>query len=85
MSSLFDRPRHSGGAVRKIKDHIYEQFKFPESTLITVAELRCHEPGCPPVETVISAYHANLPNQDWRISKPIAEITLSDITGLVWP
>jgi len=54
MRGLFDSHRPDPKAVCRIKRLIAERFSLPESTTIAVAELRCHEPGCPPVETVIT-------------------------------
>ena len=58
MSNLFERKKIDGSAIRNIKELITIQFKLSENTTLAVAELRCHEPGCPPEETVITARHA---------------------------
>ena len=82
MPNLFDRTRPEGASVRRIKELISEGFGLPEITTLAVAELRCHEPGCPPIETVITARHADGPAQDWRIAKPIKDITSKDVESL---
>ena len=82
MQNLFDRTRPDGASVRRIKELISEGFSLPETTTLAVAELRCHEPGCPPVETVITARHIDGLVQDWRISKPIKDITSKDVEAL---
>ena len=66
MKNLFDRRRPNGAKVREIKDLVINYFGFPETTVLTVAELRCHDDGCPPVETVITARHSDSSIQDWR-------------------
>ncbi|MEM1265840.1 MAG: hypothetical protein AAGI50_07460 [Pseudomonadota bacterium] len=83
MPGLFDRHRPDGAAVRRIKADVAERFNLPETTTLTVAELRCHKPDCPPVETVITARHVDGTLLDWRIAKPIAEVDAADLVALV--
>ena len=40
MQNLFDRKRPAGAKVRGIKDLVITYFDFPETTVLTVAELR---------------------------------------------
>ena len=82
MSNLFERKKIDGSAIRNIKELITNQFKLSENTTLAVAELRCHEPGCPPVETVITARYKDGSINDWRIEKPINEIKKKDIEKL---
>ena len=82
MKNLFDRRRPNGAKVRGIKDLVITHFEFPETTVLTVAELRCHDDGCPPVETVITARHSDGSMQDWRLTKLIDEIEKQDIESL---
>jgi len=82
MNGLFDSNRPNPATVRQIKVLITERFELPESTTLAVAELRCHEPDCPPVETVITARHADGLVRDWRIAKPLNNIERADIEKL---
>ena len=82
MKNLFDRRRPNGAKVREIKDLVINYFGFPETTVLTAAELRCHDDSCPPVETVITARHSDSSTQDWRLTKPIDEIAKKDIESL---
>lgn len=79
MPGLFDRTRPDGDAIRRVKTMIANNFELPETTLLSVAELRCHEQGCPPVETVITARAADGGVNDWRIAKPVSDIDIADI------
>ena len=83
MQNLFNRTRPDRDAVRQIKELISAGFGLPDTTTIAVAELRCHEPGCPPIETVITARHIDGSVQDWRISKTIKDITSEDVDSLM--
>ena len=82
MSNLFERKTVDGNLVRAIKELVTNQFKLSVDTTLAVAELRCHEPGCPPIETVITARRKDGSISDWRIAKPINEIKQKDIESL---
>ncbi len=82
MRGLFDPKRPDPKAVRRIKMLIAERFDLPESTTLAVAELRCHEPDCPPVETVITARQADGSMRDWRVAKPLNDVERADIDML---
>ncbi|MCY4005670.1 MAG: hypothetical protein OXE84_02415 [Rhodobacteraceae bacterium] len=82
MSGLFDRNRPDPTAVRRIKMLIAERFALTESSTLAVAELRCHEPDCPPVETVITALETDGSMRDWRIAKPLSDVDRADIEML---
>ncbi|MCY3997164.1 MAG: hypothetical protein OXF07_13590 [Rhodobacter sp.] len=82
MRGMFDRSRPNPGAVRRVKAMVAERFGLPETTTLAVAELRCHEPDCPPVETVITAREADGSMRDWRVAKPLGDIGRADIEML---
>ncbi|MCY3983510.1 MAG: hypothetical protein OXC72_01175 [Roseovarius sp.] len=82
MRGLFDRNRPDPDAVRRIKMLVTERFGLPESTTLAVAELRCHEPNCPPVETVITAREDDGSMRDWRVAKPLSDVERVDIEML---
>ena len=56
-----------------------DKFYISEDSTISVAELRCHEPNCPPVETVFTVRSSDGSIKDWRISKSASEIQIKDI------
>ena len=56
-----------------------EKFSVSKDSTISVAELRCHEPNCPPAETVFTVRKSDGSIQDWRISKLASEIQIKDI------
>jgi hypothetical protein len=85
MQGLFDRKRPDAEAVRKVKAFVTERFGLPETTTLAVAELRCHEPGCPPIETVVTARDAEGGTINWRIAKPINDVTAADVETLESP
>ena len=68
--------------IRKLKIQISEKYQLPESTIISVAELACHEPDCPPIETVITARAEDGSIQNWKVGKSIDKIEESDLSRL---
>ena len=82
MINLFERSKPSGDALKRLKEAISDCFKIPEASTLAVAELNCHEPGCPPTETVITARSPDGTTTDWRVAKAIADIQETDINKL---
>ena len=80
---MFNRKRPAAGAVGHLKKLVAESLKLSEDTTLSVAELTCHEPGCPPVETVITARKTGGEQKNWRIAKPISEIKEADINEMI--
>ncbi len=79
MVGMFDKKTTNPEIIRNLKIEISEKFQLPENTMLSIVELRCHEPGCPPVETVITARSDDGTIKDWRVSKPASEIKKIDI------
>ena len=75
---MFNKKKPNAEAIIKLKNLFIKKFKLTESTILNVAELNCHEPGCPPTETVITARTNNKLTEIWRIHKPI-ELSLIHI------
>ena len=82
MISLFDRSKPSREAIKRVKEAVSDCFRIPETTRLAVAELNCHEPDCPPVETVITAHKEDGTIETWRIAKRIDDIEDRDILAL---
>ena len=76
----FFKKRAAPGHASQIKGWVAEHLGLSDADLVTIAELTCHEPDCPPVETVVTVHKADNSRQDWRIHKPISEIAASDVS-----
>lgn len=76
--------RSSGdrGRTGRIKGWVSRAFGLEDGTPMTVAELRCMEPGCPPVETVIAILGASGAPRQYKVHKPMSEVTFEDVAGL---
>ncbi len=81
MTSLFTRNKTPGRAGQ-IKAWVSQHLELTEADLVSVAELACHEPGCPPIETVVTVYGADGRHRTWRLHKPLAEIAAADVAAL---
>ena len=79
---LFKRPKASGRAG-SVKAWVIEGLGLNDSDLVTIAELMCHEPDCPPIETLISVHDIDGNRRDWRIHKSIADITKIDMRKIL--
>jgi hypothetical protein len=64
---------------RRVKAWVYEALHLSADVYVLVTELRCTEPGCPPLETVIAILDIPGDPRQFKIHKPIAEVILADI------
>jgi hypothetical protein len=63
--------------LKQIKTWVYQTLKINRETPISINQLQCHEPDCPPVETVIAIM--NTPPKQYKIHKPLSQISEADI------
>jgi len=82
MIDLFTR-RTAPGRAGQVKIWITEHLSLAQTDLVTVAELACHEPDCPPVETVVTVHTSADQRRVWHIHKPLADIDKTDILAAV--
>jgi hypothetical protein len=72
------RSREAGAGAGRVAALVRTALALEASDIVTVAELRCGVPGCPPVETVAlilrGAAHYRL-----RVFKPLAEVGAGDL------
>jgi hypothetical protein len=65
-------------ATRAVKDLVRKHFDLDGSANIFIAEIACAEADCPDTETVIAVFLGD-GRREFRICKPVAEITGADI------
>ena len=68
--------------IRNLKKIFSKKNQIPDTSILSIAELTCHEPNCPPIETIITERAMDGKVRNWRIGKPINEILESDIVNL---
>jgi len=82
MFNLFDNARPDPEAIARVKTWVAETFELPDDIMLSIAELRCSEHDCPPVETVITARGTDGEVKDWRIEIAIKDISMADVEAL---
>jgi hypothetical protein len=83
MRDLFGtQPRPDPAQLAAIKVWVAETLALSDDVTVMVTELRCSEPGCPPVETVIALLRPGMPPEQRKLDKAIAELTADDIRSL---
>jgi hypothetical protein len=66
----------------RIKEWVRRSFNLPSDAVVMVSELRCSEPGCPPLETVVAILNGPGNRQQAKLHLPLAEVTERDVAGL---
>ena len=79
---MFNKKKPNVEIIRNLKIIISENYNIPENSSLSIAELACHEPNCPPIETIITERNENGKVRNWRIAKPINDIQETDINNL---
>ena len=73
-------PQLDKSKLKQIKDWVYQKLDLETEITISLNQLQCSEPGCPPFETVILVM--TTPPQQYKIHKPAFQITEQDIQQL---
>ena len=77
------RQQRSGAAATgQVRRWVEEQLGLDEPITVLVTELACHEPGCPPIETVIALLGAR-GSKTWKIPCPAAELAAADVAAVL--
>ena len=64
---------------------VREELELGDDDTLTISELACPKPGCPPVETVISIFPADEEPYLVRVCKAVADVEPMDvIAALAW-
>jgi len=79
---MLGRPKRDVSLIRLVKEWAYECLPLSSDTTLSVMELECHEPGCPPLETVIAALDPTHGARQWKLLKSIPELTRADLVEL---
>lgn len=69
--------------IIELKGIVADVLGVPEDVTIMITELKCGEPGCPPVETVIAVLAASEKNFKFKIHKPLSEVKREDVIRAV--
>ncbi|NJL48240.1 MAG: hypothetical protein HC929_13115 [Leptolyngbyaceae cyanobacterium SM2_5_2] len=80
---LFSQPKPTVDpvALQQLKAQIADLLKLDTETTISINQLQCREPGCPPVETaIIILTH---PAKQYKIHKAVGDITTADLVKVI--
>jgi len=77
------RPKSDPAQVAAIKDWTRAALHLSADTALLVTELQCTEEGCPPLETVIAILDTPGTPQQYKVYKPLHDVTIADIHALV--
>ena len=77
------RPKPNPAASQQIKTWAYDLLKLAPDIGISVSQLQCKEPDCPPIETVIVIL--SQPVQQYKIHKALDDIEQADLIRLFQP
>ena len=76
------RPKRDVAVIRRIKEWAYEYLAVGPEVSVTVMELACHEPGCPPIETVVAVMEQGKDTRQWKFHKSVPDITVKDFAAI---
>jgi hypothetical protein len=79
------RPRTDPKRIAEVKEWTAEVFRLGADGSVMVTELRCTEPGCPPLETVIAILDQPGQPRQFKIPKAIADVTFADVLQVAKP
>jgi hypothetical protein len=69
-------------SLRGLFSPVFETFRLSEDTPLIITELECAEEGCPPLETVIVILDTPGDPRQYKVFKPLAEVTAEDIASV---
>ncbi|MEO0457447.1 MAG: hypothetical protein AAF152_12830 [Cyanobacteria bacterium P01_A01_bin.114] len=77
--NLFDPTpqKISPAQLQQLKGWVYEVLALDAAVPVSISQLKCTEPGCPPLETVIAVM--TQPPQTYKIHQPAADIEQTDV------
>ncbi len=73
------RPTGFSEHVSKIKSWTRTALKLDEDTVVSVNELACYAPDCPPKQVVVLILREKLPPQKFSVHKALLETSEDDI------
>jgi hypothetical protein len=82
MLDQFKRGRSSGHSV-KIKNLVRELLACSDEHTILVTELKCTEPGCPPLETMVAVLGPGGAKYQQKVHLALEQVAETDVQSLV--
>ena len=79
MDIFSSRSPRSSERSNEIKAQVTALLGLGGEATVMVTELACMEEGCPPVETIIAVFRPAMDKLQFRLHRPISEVTAHDI------
>jgi hypothetical protein len=76
------RPGRAPGRTTEIKAWTTEALGLTDDVAVMVTELRCTEPGCPPLETIVAVLGGDGPTRQYKIHKRLDDVTREDVRAI---
>lgn len=73
----------SSFTLDQIRIWVRQALEFPSVTPITIKEVPCVKPDCPPIETAIMVFLDNEPPRFYKIQKTINEVNFDSVYNLI--
>jgi hypothetical protein len=70
---------HDPAVRAALQESVRTRFRLGEDAVIMTTELRCGQPGCPPLETILAFWEPDGTRRQFRIFKPLDYITVDDL------
>jgi nitrate reductase delta subunit len=80
---LLGQTPYDSVAVERVQTWTRRRFKLNAEAAILVSEVACRLPGCPPLETVVAFWSAEERRHQFKLYKPLLEVTYDDIGWLM--
>ena len=66
-------------AAQRVAGWTRERLRLPQDAIVSVSEVVCELPGCPPLETVIAFWTGADQRHHYKIFKPLRQIVADDL------
>ena len=80
------QPKHGAAflaAVEAVQSWTRRRFKLASEAAVLVSEVACRLPGCPPLETVVAFWTEDDRRHQFKLYKPLLDVTYDDIGWLI--
>jgi hypothetical protein len=81
MAMVWSRSRSVAilAAIERLRGWTRTRFSLPEEAVVSVAEIACAQPGCPPLETVVAFWTAPGVRHQFKLFKTVTDVVEDDL------
>jgi hypothetical protein len=78
VGTFTDAPGHEA-ALARVQAWTRARFALTDEDAVSVSQVSCAIPGCPPLETVVAFWTAGETRHHFKVFKPVAEVIEDDL------